>query len=111
MVQITKEIQIIIVQLQRTSDKLNSIAMNKSHIKTQDDYIDSLSEQMKGIGLKEEELKKIKEMNYKIRETLKLNQDELLKMSDSDLIKNYETFINEKILRNIIKLNNIYFIF
>ena len=26
-------------------------------------------------------------MNYKIRETLKLNQDELLKMSDSDLIK------------------------
>ena len=47
-------------------------------------------------------------MNYKIRETLKLNQ---LKMSDSDLIKNYETFINEKILRNIIKLNNIYFIF
>ena len=63
---------------------------------------------MKGIGLKEEELKKIKEMNYKIRETLKLNQ---LKMSDSDLIKNYETFINEKILRNIIKLNNIYFIF
>ena len=70
---------------------------------------------MKGIGLKEEELKKklkkIKEMNYKIRETLKLNQDELLKMSDSDLIKNYETFINEKILRNIIKLNNIYFIF
>ena len=42
---------------------------------------------MKGIGLKEEELKKIKEMNYKIRETLKLNQDELLKMSDSDLIK------------------------
>ena len=89
MVQITKEIQIIIVQLQRTSDKLNSIAMNKSHIKTQDDYIDSLSEQMKGIGLKEEELKKklkkIKEMNYKIRETLKLNQDELLKMSDSDL--------------------------
>ena len=58
MVQITKEIQIIIVQLQRTSDKLNSIAMNKSHIKTQDDYIDSLSEQMKGIGLKEEEQKK-----------------------------------------------------
>ena len=53
---------------------------------------------MKGIGLKEEELKKIKEMNYKIRETLKLNQ---LKMSDSDLIKNYETFINEKSLRNI----------
>ena len=42
---------------------------------------------MKGIGLKEEALKKIKEMNYKIRETLKLNQDELLKMSDSDLIK------------------------
>ena len=89
MVQITKEIQIIIVQLQRTSDKLNSIATNKNHIKTQDDYIDSLNEQMKGIGLKEEELKKklkkIKEMNYKIRETLKLDQNELLKMSDSDL--------------------------
>ena len=32
--------------------------MNKSHIKTQDDYIDFLREQMKGIGLKEEELKK-----------------------------------------------------
>ena len=89
MVQITKEIQIIIVQLQRTSDKLNSIAMNKSHIKTQDDYIDSLSEQMKGIGLKDEEqkkkLKEIKEKNRKITEALKLKQDELLKMSDSDL--------------------------
>jgi hypothetical protein len=46
---------------------------------------------MKGIGLKEEELKKKlkknKEMNYKIRETLKVNEDELLKMNDSDLIK------------------------
>ncbi len=46
------------MQLQRTSDKLNNIAMNKSHIKTQDDYIDSLIEQMKGIRLKEEEQKK-----------------------------------------------------
>ena len=89
LVQITKEIQIIIVQLQRTSDKLNSIAMNKSHIKTQDDYIDSLNEQMKEIGLKEEEqkkkLKEIKEKNHKIKEALKLDQNELLKMSDSDL--------------------------
>ena len=46
---------------------------------------------MKGIGLKEEELKKKlkknKEMNYKIRETLKVNEDELLKMNNSDLIK------------------------
>ncbi len=32
------------MQLQRISDKLNSITMNKSHIKTQDDYIDSLRE-------------------------------------------------------------------
>ena len=46
-------------------------------------------------------------MNYKIRETLKLNQ---LKMSDSDLIKKLGDIYKWKKFKKY-KLNNIYFIF
>ena len=55
---ITKEIAIIIIKLQNTSQKLELIAMNKNHIKTEDEYIDNLKEQIKETGLKEEEQKK-----------------------------------------------------
>ncbi len=55
---ITHEITIIILKLQSISQKLELIAMNKNHIKTEDEYIDNLKEQIKETGLNEEEQKK-----------------------------------------------------
>jgi hypothetical protein len=41
---ITKELIIIIIELKNISQKLELIAMNKNHIKTEDEYIDNLKE-------------------------------------------------------------------
>ena len=86
---ITNQIEIILISLQRTSQKLELIAMNKNHIKTENEYIDNLKQQLKEIGLKEEEQKKhfdeIKKKNNKIKKVLNLSNEDFSKLKENEL--------------------------
>ena len=94
---ITNEISIIIIKLQSTSQKLELIAMNKNHIKTEDEYIDNLKEQIKETGLKEEEQKKkleqIKKNNKKIKEALKLSNEDISKLNEKELTEKLKNIL------------------
>ena len=63
--------------------------MNNNHLKTEDEYIDSLKDKMEEIGIKDEEqekaLKKMKENNRIFREVNKLNEKDIIKLDDSQL--------------------------
>ena len=86
---ITNEIAIIIIKLQNISQKLDLIAMNKNHIKTEDEYIDNLKEQIKETGLNEvEQQKKLDELkneNKMIRKALNLSNEDISKLDENQL--------------------------
>jgi len=74
--------------------------MNNSHLKTQDEYIDSLKDKMEQIGLNDEkqekDLKRMKE-NIKIfREVNQLKQEEVLSLDDSQLAEKLGIIIPKK---------------
>ena len=89
MKKIKHEITIIIFKLQTISQKLELIAMNKNHIKTEDEYIDNLKEQFNEIGINEEEQKKkldeIKKKNEIVMEALKLSKEDISKLDENQL--------------------------
>ena len=85
----TNQITFIIIKLQNISQKIEELAMNNKHLKTQDEYIDSLTDKMEQIGLNDEEkkrdLKKMKE-NIKIfKEVNQLKEDDVKNLNDSQL--------------------------
>ena len=71
--------------------------MNNNHIKTEDDYIDDLSQKIEEIGYDEynqkEKLKELKENNKKIRETVKLSQEKI-NVKDPECIKKFKEALN-----------------
>lgn len=85
----SSQITFIIIRLKGISEKINDIAMNNNHLKTEDEYIDSLKDKMEEIGLKDEEqekaLKKMKENNRIFREVNNLNEKDIMKLDDSQL--------------------------
>jgi hypothetical protein len=85
----SSQIAYIIIKLKRVSKRINDIAMNNNHLKTEDEYIDSLKDKMEEIGIKDEEkekaLKKMKENNRIFREVNQLNEKEIMKLDDSQL--------------------------
>ena len=86
---ITHEISINMIKLQSISQKLELIAMNKNHIKTEDEYIDNLKEQIKETGLNEvEQQKKLDELkneNKMIRKALNLSNEDISKLDENQL--------------------------
>ena len=94
---IKKQILFIIIKLQTLSEKINVIAMNNNHTKTEDEYIDSLKDNMNGIGYKDDEqinkLNEIKKNNKILRESMKLDKEELMKLDDSQLADKLKVLI------------------
>jgi hypothetical protein len=91
------QITFIIVRLKNISNKINDIAMNNNHLKTEEEYIDSLEDNMKEIGIKDEEQKRIlqeqKDCIKVFRETNKLDDKELMKLDDSQLAEKLKIII------------------
>ena len=91
---------IIIIKLQNLSEKLNDIAMNHHHIKNEEEYINSLQDQMKETGLKDEEqeqlMKDIKDGNEYIKKTLTIPKEDLLGLSASELTEKYKDILEKK---------------
>lgn len=85
----SNQITYIIIRLQNISQKIEDIAMNNNHLKTQDEYIDSLKDKMDQIGMNDEQqknnLKKMKEDIKIFREINELKEDEVMKLNDSQL--------------------------
>ena len=83
------QITFIIIRLKNISNKINELAMNNNYLKTEEEYIDSLEDNMKEIGIKDEEQKRIlqeqKDCIKVFRETNKLDDKELMKLDDSQL--------------------------
>lgn len=90
----------MVTKLQIYYQKINDIAMNNNFMKTEDEYIDTLSAQMNEIGYKDKEqinkLKQIKENNRIFRESIKLKQEDLINLSDSQLAEKLSIIIPKR---------------
>ena len=88
--EISQRIFITILTLQNLTEKINDIAMNNNHLKTEDEYIDDLMDKMDKMNIRDrdkiEKIKRIKETNRIIREALKLDKVSLTTMNYSELI-------------------------
>ena len=85
----SNQISYIIIKLKNISQKIEDIAMNSKHLKTQDEYIDSLKDKMEQIGLNDEEqknyLKKMKDNIRILKEVKQFKEDEIMNLDDSQL--------------------------
>lgn len=95
----SNQITYIIIRLQNISQKIEDIAMNNNHLKTQDEYIDSLKDKMDQIGMNDEQqknnLKKMKEDIKIFREINELKEDEVMKLNDSQLAEKLGVIITK----------------
>jgi len=86
-----KELFKTIIFLQRISKKLSEIAMNNSHIKNEEEYIDDLIKKMDQLDLKENEridkMKKIKKSYQLYKKALALKEQDLYNLDDARLTK------------------------
>ena len=84
---INNQITYIIIKLKHILIKIEDITMNRSHLKSIDEYIDSLKDKMEKIGLKDEEqkkeLKRMKENIKDFKEVNQLKEDEMINLNDS----------------------------
>ena len=101
---INMEILVIIMKLQSISEKINDIAMNNHHLKTEEEYLDDLMDKMDKMNLKEEEkrekIKKIKQNNIIFQKAIKMDRKELTKLSDAELSEKLKILLpsNQKII-------------
>ena len=101
---INTDILIIIMKLQSISEKINDIAMNNHHLKTEEEYLDDLMDKMDKMNLKEEEkrekIKKIKQNNITFQKAIQLDRKELTKLSDEELSEKLKILLpsNQKII-------------
>ena len=86
---INQEILFIIYNLQKISDKINDIAMNNNHLKTEDEYIDDMINKMDKLNINEKEkmakIKQIKQNNEIFKSAVNLSREELLKLDNKHL--------------------------
>ena len=94
---INKQILFIIIKLQRISEKINDIAMNNNHLKTEEEYIDDLMDKMDKMNIREkdkiEKIKEIKKSNEIFKKAIKMDRNELLKLDDSQLAEKLKVII------------------
>ena len=82
--------------------------MNNNFVKNEDEFIDSLNNQMEEIGYKDNELINKLKQNYKIiKESLKLKQEELINLSDSYLTEKLNIIIPKRKGKNSFNYNNL----
>ena len=99
---IKQKIQIIIFNLQKANQKLEDIAMNRSYMKTLDEYIDNLTKKMDQVSGTEDKEKKEKQLelmqkfknnNKKITEVLGLDGE--LNLNDPNVLKKIEEILKK----------------
>ena len=92
-----KKILLIIVQLQQISKIIDKFALNNSHIKTQNDYINELENQLDDIGDKKNDQKKkleeLKNINNTFMKSQNINLDDLENISNEEMIKKIQNYI------------------
>ena len=92
---IKKKIFFTLTRLHSCYQKINDIAMNNNYLKTEDEYIDSLKDNIAEIGIDDKEqiekLNQIKENNRIFRESIKLSEKELINLDESKLKDIFQT--------------------
>ena len=92
--QTTKDILLTLMELQKISRTIETLALNNKHIKNQNDYIDDLEKKLEDIGDDKKEqikkLEKIKKMNKAFMESQNISTEDL-KNTDKliEKIKNF----------------------
>ena len=83
---ISNEITFTLVKLQKYSQRINDIAMNKKHLDIENEYIDSLEKEMQRIGIKNDEQTKLlegmKEKNRIFKEVNEISEEDIFKLDD-----------------------------
>ena len=104
MIDVKKKILKIILELQRSSSIYERLSLNKNHIKTELDYIDTLGYQLDETGDNEEEknkkIKEIKEQYNLFKKYKNVNIEEINRMSMDDLVKDIDEFYNSQNINN-----------
>ena len=86
---INNQICYIIIKLQQQVKNIEEIATNSSHLKNEDEFIDSLKDKIEEIGLNDEEQKKeiqiIKENMKIFKEKNNIKKEEIINLNDIQL--------------------------
>ena len=100
MKEIKKEILAVIVELKKISVVLENNALDKSYIKNENDYIDSLTSQLDNIGDNKQEqilkLKELKLLNEQFMRYKNYNIEDLERMTIEELVKDIDDFFNHQ---------------
>ena len=93
--QTTKDILLTLMELQKISRTIETLALNNKHIKNQNDYIDDLEKKLEDIGDDKKEqvkkLEKIKKMNKAFMETQNISVEDL--KDNNKLIEKIKNFV------------------
>ena len=92
-----KKILLIIVQLQKISRTIEKYALNNSHIKTQNDYINELERQLDDIGDEKIEQKKkleqLKRVNTMFMKTQEIDLKDLENINNEEMIEKIKNYV------------------
>ena len=83
------------LELQKINEKIQKFALNKNHIKTENDYIKNLMDQENHMNKEDydKELKKIQKLNELFIKMQNIKIEELENCSDDELNKKIEYFL------------------
>ena len=84
-------------ELHKINEKIKKFALNKTHTKTQNDYIESLKNQLNSSeSEKIQKLNEIQKVNNLFMETENINVNDLEKLSADELAKKINNFFTTK---------------
>ncbi len=83
---ISNEITFTLVKLQKCSQRINDIALNKKHLDIENEYIDALEKEMKEIRIIDDNQKKMleemKEKNRILKDINRISEEYIFKLDD-----------------------------
>ena len=90
-----KELLLKVLELQKINEKIQKFALNKNHIKTENDYIKNLMDQQNHMNKNDyvKELEKIQKLNELFIKMQNIKIEELENCSDDELNKKIEYFL------------------
>ena len=81
----------VLINLHKINAKIEQNALNKNHIKNQNDYIEQLKEKIDGDQKKE--IEEIKHLNVTFLKAQNINLDDLNNMSNEEIVEKIKKFL------------------
>ena len=81
----------VLINLHRINAKIEQNALNKNHIKNQNDYFEQLKKKIDGDQKKE--IEEIKHLNVTFLKAQNINLDDLNNMSNEEIVEKIKKFL------------------